>query len=483
MMTGFFAVVMSLFLAVTASAGLSDTDIADLRKELKAQGATFTVGASSATERDLSDLCGLVPPKDWWIDAPFKDLKAGETLPSYWNWCDKGACPPVRDQGACGSCWAFGTVGPLECNTLIRDGLESDLSEQYLLSCNTDGWDCGGGWFAHDYHEWKYSLPETEAGAVPESEFPYVAWKAPCGGPYSHQWKIDDWAYVGNSHSTPSIDAVKQAILDYGPVAVGVAVGSDFHAYSGGIFNIWDGGEINHGVVLVGWDDNQGTNGIWFLRNSWGDDWGEDGYMRIEYGIDGVGYAANYVVYHLPDMVVRPLTDLDSSGDQWGPFAPDSETYRIQNNSDSDLDYNVSKTAGWITLDDGTTSGDGPLTGTLAPGAYVDITVIIDEDANSLPPVIHEDTVSFTNSTSGSGNTTRSVTLEVLVTPPCECDLDHNGNCDMEDWLKFGEDWGRTDCNEPEVECECDLNDDGSCDMQDWLLFGQDWGRTDCPIP
>ena len=68
MMTGFFAVVMSLFLAVTASAGLSDADIADLQKELKAQGATFTVGPSSATERDLSDLCGLVPPKDWWID-------------------------------------------------------------------------------------------------------------------------------------------------------------------------------------------------------------------------------------------------------------------------------------------------------------------------------------------------------------------------------------------------------------------------------
>lgn len=65
----------------------------------------------------------------------------------------------------------------------------------------------------------------------------------------------------------------------------------------------------------------------------------------------------------------------------------------------------------------------------------------------------------------------------------CECDLNHDGRCDMEDWLKFGEDWGRTDCHEPEVECECDLNDDGRCDMQDWLLFGEDWGRTDCPIP
>lgn len=63
----------------------------------------------------------------------------------------------------------------------------------------------------------------------------------------------------------------------------------------------------------------------------------------------------------------------------------------------------------------------------------------------------------------------------------CECDLNRDEKCDMQDWLIFGQDWGRTDCNDPRVEpCECDLNSDGICDMQDWLLFGQDWGRTDC---
>ena len=66
----------------------------------------------------------------------------------------------------------------------------------------------------------------------------------------------------------------------------------------------------------------------------------------------------------------------------------------------------------------------------------------------------------------------------------CECDLNHDGKCDMQDWLLFGEDWGRTDCNEPGAEpCEYDLNYDGRCDMSDWLLFGEDWGRTDCPVP
>jgi len=69
----------------------------------------------------------------------------------------------------------------------------------------------------------------------------------------------------------------------------------------------------------------------------------------------------------------------------------------------------------------------------------------------------------------------------------CECDLNSDFRCDMQDWLLFGQDWGRTDCGTPPGsgslpnDCECDLNTDGRCDMQDWLFFGTDWGRTDCP--
>ena len=74
--------------------------------------------------------------------------------------------------------------------------------------------------------------------------------------------------------------------------------------------------------------------------------------------------------------------------------------------------------------------------------------------------------------------------------PPdiCECDLETDGDCDMSDYLLFGEDWGRTDCGTPAGsglppnDCECDLDHDGDCDMSDYFLFGDDWGRTDCPI-
>ncbi|MCJ7602159.1 MAG: immune inhibitor A, partial [Desulfobulbaceae bacterium] len=65
----------------------------------------------------------------------------------------------------------------------------------------------------------------------------------------------------------------------------------------------------------------------------------------------------------------------------------------------------------------------------------------------------------------------------------CECDLSQDTLCDMQDWLVFGGDWGRTDCNEVDVEpCECDLNHDGTCNMLDWLRFGECWGESDCLI-
>lgn len=228
-------------------------------------------------------------------------------LDSAFNWCDLGGCTQVKAQGNCGSCWAFSTVGLLESQILLQDGETKDLSEQYLLSCNTDSWSCDGGWFAHDYHEWKIPGLEPDFGAVDEADFQYVAWDAACDPPHTHQEKIISWAYVGNWWSVPSDASIKQAIYDYGPVSAAVCAGLSWGGYDSesGVFdtdetqwciNIY-GQSVNHAIVLVGWDDTQGTNGVWILRNSWGPGWGEDGYMLIEYGISDVGYAANYIVY------------------------------------------------------------------------------------------------------------------------------------------------------------------------------------------
>ena len=245
------------------------------------------------------------------------------SLPDAFDWRDHGGVTSVKNQGDCGSCWAFATVGPLEANIKIKDGVEKDLSEQYLLSCNTEGWNCTeGGWWAHDYHWWKKPPSESEAGAVYEADFPYVAWDAPCNGPYPHPYKIDSWAFVGSEDSVPPVEDIKRAIYEHGPVSAAVCVNSAFRHYSGGVFTGPECTDTNHGVVLVGWDDNQGPNGVWILKNSWGPGWGENGYMRIGYGVSQVGYAANYVVYSpagpTPTATNTPCVlegDLDQDGD------------------------------------------------------------------------------------------------------------------------------------------------------------------------
>jgi hypothetical protein len=219
--------------------------------------------------------------------AAAADVDSTDALPSSYNWCDDPGCTPVRDQGACGSCWAFGTVGPLEQAILIQDSSSKDLSEQWLVSCNTDGWGCDGGWWAHDYH--------ISPGSVYEADFPYSATDEPCGGDYTYHETIDDWVFIGTENSVPSTDAIKQAIMDHGPVSSAVCVNTEFQLYDGGVFNPRRPcNSINHAIVLAGWDD---TKGAWLLRNSWGPDWGEDGYMWIAYGKSYVGYSANYVVY------------------------------------------------------------------------------------------------------------------------------------------------------------------------------------------
>ena len=225
--------------------------------------------------------------------------------PPDYNLCTPGVpnnCTPVRNQGSCGACWAFATAGVLETVIKQRDGVDRDLSEQYLVSCNTDGWTCSnGGWWAHDYHMWRFPAAETGPGSRWEASFPYVASDAVCQSPYEAQERIDSWGYVAGALTVPTVDAIKQAILDHGALAVGVCIGPKFQSYLGGTFLIDEQSAcptgVNHGVVIVGWDD---TKSAWYVRNSWGTFWGLSGYMWIGYGISKIGYGASFVDYHAP---------------------------------------------------------------------------------------------------------------------------------------------------------------------------------------
>jgi inhibitor of cysteine peptidase len=234
----------------------------------------------------------------------FRSLFTGavSSLPAYKNWCDEGDCTPIRDQGSCGSCWAFSVVGALESAILKTDGVSRDLSEQYLVSCNGYGYSCAGGSYpAHYYHQNAIPSGESSAGAVYETNFPYTATDSSCNTtlqPHAHHERINSWSYV--SYSTPTTAQIKQAILDHGPISASICAGNNFQNYKGGVLSASDNTcsyGTNHAIVLVGWDDSKGTSGAWRLRNSWGTHWGESGYMWIAYGVSAVGSDANYVVY------------------------------------------------------------------------------------------------------------------------------------------------------------------------------------------
>jgi beta propeller repeat protein len=142
-----------------------------------------------------------------------------------------------------------------------------------------------------------------------------------------------------------------------------------------------------------------------------------------------------------------------------------------------------------------------------SPQTDGDLTVSMRNDSNDWEIIVREDgekgVVQITNNTvndryprisgdniawmAGEGHTSEIYIAQYTAADECKGDLDGDGVVDMQDWLKFGEGWGRTDCGtppgsgDPPNNCDCDLNDDGTCDMADWLLFGEDWGRTDCP--
>lgn len=277
------------------------TLLQELRKEIKSKNFSFTVGYNPALNYTIDQLCRLREPKDWWKTAKDKNISILKPqkitaeavgLPARWDWREHNGVTGIRDQLNCGSCWAFATAASFESLLLIKQDTTADVSEQHLISCNSLGYGCNGGWWAYDMF--------VNPGAVLESDFPYVASDAACGGPYNYAFHLTGWAYIDGVDKVPSIAKIKQAVYDYGPVCAAVYVGSAFQAYTGGVFDKDEAPKkwflscskplkVNHGIAIVGWDD---ARGAWIIKNSWSAGWGEAGFMYIKYGISNIGYAA-----------------------------------------------------------------------------------------------------------------------------------------------------------------------------------------------
>ena len=256
--------------------------VASAENYIGADGPTFQVETNLKSSNPHA--LGAIVPKDWSSKKMRAVKLAPVALPAKFSW--QGKITPIRNQGGCGSCWSFSAQASIADVLALHGKGSLDLSEQFPVSCDKTSYGCQGGWPTN-----AFELIQNE-GDVLEKDFPYKAVDMRCPASLPHIYKVAN--YVTLSEGVADTEQVKQAIFQYGPVSVAVAVAGNFGNYKSGIYNESSSGGINHAVNLVGWDETEKPY-HWIMRNSWGESWGENGFMRIAYGSRKIGYATTYV--------------------------------------------------------------------------------------------------------------------------------------------------------------------------------------------
>nr|KYP45866.1 Vignain [Cajanus cajan] len=215
-------------------------------------------------------------------------------VPSSIDWRQKGAVTPIKDQGQCGCCWAFSAVAATEGIHKLSTGKLISLSEQELVDCDTKGVDqgCEGGLMDDAF---KFIIQNH--GLNTEAKYPYEGVDGKCNANEAG----NDAATITGYEDVPANNekALQKAVANQ-PVSVAIdASGSDFQFYTSGVFTGSCGTELDHGVTAVGYGVSDGTE-YWLVKNSWGTEWGEEGYIRMQRGVSaaeglcGIAMQASY---------------------------------------------------------------------------------------------------------------------------------------------------------------------------------------------
>ena len=231
-----------------------------------------------------------------------------DLLPSSLDWRQKGAVTSVKDQGQCGSCWAFSSTAASEGAWAISTGELIDLSEQELVDCatgfNYGSHGCSGGQMDGGF---KFVI---ENGLCSATEYPYTSGTTKTEGSCQEK-KCDSVIRFEGISSCSDVTQSDELLLKFAvaqqPVAVAIEADTRyFQFYSGGILDSVEcGTKLDHGVLIVGYGEEDGKN-YWLVKNSWSTNWGEDGYVKIarsesrnNNGICGIAMSPSFIQFHI----------------------------------------------------------------------------------------------------------------------------------------------------------------------------------------
>jgi len=252
----------------------------DAHNRLYTKGlTTFKMGINRFSDLEKSEVVKLMTgykarnPSEVKRSSKLFAPEVNASLADEVDWRPKGYVTPVKDQAACGSCWAFSATGTLEGQHFRKTGKLVSLSEQQLVDCSTDDHGCGGGW---PYSALSYIA--SNEGIDTEESYPYEAVDGTCRYKSSTVGATcTDYVDVPRSES-----ALKEAVAKIGPISVAINAGqSSFHNYRSGVYDDPDCSAylLNHAVLVVGYGETSNGEEYWLVKNSWGTQWGMDGYI------------------------------------------------------------------------------------------------------------------------------------------------------------------------------------------------------------
>jgi len=265
-------------------------DNIDKIKELNKNNDNVTYGLNNLadyTHEEFSSLLGMkgYVPRNLENVPKLENFPIGNALASF-DWCSAGHCTGVKDQGQCGSCWAFATAENIESVSSIGGRGLPTLSPQQIVDCDSGEQGCGGGDPAQ-----AYGYVVQQGGLDTESSYPYQAVQGSCKfNPSTIGAKISGSSNgYGGSENQMAANLAGTA-----PFSI-IVDASSWQFYNGGILSSC-GQNLDHAVIAAGY--NTGS-GFWRVRNSWGGGWGEGGYIRLKFGQNTCGMTTEVLTARL----------------------------------------------------------------------------------------------------------------------------------------------------------------------------------------